>query len=166
MPRMTDRFEVSRTIPADASAIFAVLCSPHGHLAIDSSGMIMSVVDEKPVGAVGDRFALKMHRDSLGDLALGRYDVTVVITDYDQDREIAWTVESPLVDEPINHRYGYRLRPVDGGTEVTSYYDWSQINEIWRDRDFGEAGVVRFPIIPEATLRNTLGILERTVVQA
>jgi hypothetical protein len=162
---MTDRFEVSRTIPADPTDIFAVLCDPHGHLAIDSSGMIMSVAGGVPVGGVGDRFDLKMHRDSLGDLALGRYDVTVVITAFEQDREIAWTVESPLVDEPINHFYGYRLSPVDGGTEVTSYYDWSQISPVWRDRDFGEAGTVRFPIIPEATLRNTLGILERTVVK-
>ena len=161
---MADRFEVSRTIPADPAAIFAVLCDPHGHLAIDSSGMIMSAGDDKPVSGVGDKFDLKMHRDSLGDLALGRYEVTVVITAFDQDREIAWTVESPLVDEPIGHFYGYRLRAVDDGTEVTSYYDWSQINPIWRDRDFGEAGTVRFPIIPEATLRNTLGILERTVV--
>jgi hypothetical protein len=162
---MTERFEVSRTIPAEAGDIFAVLCDPHGHLAIDSSGMIMSVAGGVPVSGVGDRFDLKMHRDSLGDLALGRYDVTVVITAYEQDREIAWTVESPLVDVPINHVYGYRLRPVDGGTEVTSYYDWSQISDVWRDRDFGEAGVVRFPIIPEATLRNSLGILERTVVK-
>jgi hypothetical protein len=162
---MIDRFEVSRTIPADAADIFAVLCDPYGHLAIDSSGMIMSVAGGAPVTGVGDRFDLKMHRDSLGDLALGRYDVTVVITAFEPDREIAWTVESPLVDEPINHFYGYRLRPVDGGTEVTSYYDWSQVNPLWRDRDFGEAGVVRFPIIPEATLRNSLGILERTVVK-
>jgi hypothetical protein len=162
---MTDRFEVSRTIPADPTDIFAVLCDPHGHLSIDSSGMIMAVAGGVPVGGVGDRFDLKMHRDALGDLPLGRYDVTVVITAYEQDREIAWTVESPLLDEPIGHVYGYRLRPVDDGTEVTSYYDWSRINPLWRDRDLGEAGTVRFPIIPEATLRNSLGILERTVVK-
>ncbi|HEY2832845.1 MAG TPA: polyketide cyclase [Sporichthyaceae bacterium] len=161
---MTDRFEVSRIIPADASAIFAVLCDPRGHLAIDSSGSIMSVVDEKPVSGVGDTFGLKMHREAINDLPLGRYDVTVVITKFEQDQEIQWTVESPLIDTPIHHFYGYRLRPTEDGTEVTSYYDWSQVGA-WQDREIPGLGVVRFPIIPEATLRNTLGILERTVVQ-
>ena len=161
---MSERFEVTRTIPADASAIFAVLCDPAGHMAIDASGMIMSA-GPGAVAGVGDKFELKMHRESLGDLAIGRYEVTVIITEFEQDRTIAWTVDSPLVDEPINHFYGYRLKPVEGGTEVTSFYDWSQVNPLWIDRDFGDAGTVRFPIIPEATLRATLGILERTVVK-
>ncbi len=39
---------------------------------------------------------------------------------------------------------------------VTSFYDWSGIDEKWR-----EAGI--FPVISEATLRATLGILDRTV---
>ena len=39
---------------------------------------------------------------------------------------------------------------------VTSYYDWSDIDPVWRERDI-------FPIIPEAALRATLGILARTV---
>jgi len=40
---MTDeRIEVERTIAADPGAIFAVLCDPDGHVAIDSSGMLMS----------------------------------------------------------------------------------------------------------------------------
>lgn len=160
---MTDRFEVSRLIPADPASIFAVLCDPRGHLAIDSSGSIMSVVDTERVSAVGDTFGLKMHREAIHDVPLGRYDVTVIITAYDQDREIAWTVDSPLLDTPIHHEYGYRLRAVEGGTEVTSYYDWSKV-EIWRDREIPGLGVIRFPIIPEATLRNSLGILERTVV--
>ncbi len=39
---------------------------------------------------------------------------------------------------------------------MTSYYDWSDIDPVWRERDI-------FPIIPETSLRNTLGILARTV---
>lgn len=162
---MTTRFEVSRTIPASAADIFAVLRDPEGHVAIDASGMIMSAHGGKPVDAVGDRFDLKMHRDALGDLALGRYDVTVVITGYERDREIAWTVDSPLLDVPLNHFYGYTLRPAgDEGTEVVLWYDWSEVNEIWIGRELPGVGIVRFPVISEATLRATLGILERTVV--
>lgn len=162
---MNDRFEVSRVIPADAATIFAVLCDPHGHLAIDASGSIMAVVDEGPVSGVGDRFVLKMDREALGDLPLlGRYEVTVVITAYEQDREIAWTVETPRLDAPLKHLYGYRLWPVHHGTEVTSYYDWSA-TDVWRDRELPGVGIARFPVVPESTLRATLGILERTVVK-
>jgi hypothetical protein len=39
---------------------------------------------------------------------------------------------------------------------VTSYYDWSKIDEQWR-----QAAI--FPVIPETALRATLGILARTV---
>ena len=45
---------------------------------------------------------------------------------------------------------------VADGTEVTSFYDWSDIHPQWR-----EAGI--FPVIPESALRATLGILDRTV---
>jgi hypothetical protein len=60
---------------------------------------------------------------------------------------------------PIGHTYGYRLEPGEGGTLVTSYYDWSGISQQWRN-----AGI--FPVIPETALRATLGILARTVRQA
>jgi hypothetical protein len=53
--------------------------------------------------------------------------------------------------------YGYTLEAVDGGTLVTSYYDWSNIDATWR-----EAGI--FPVMSEGALRATLGILARTVV--
>jgi hypothetical protein len=37
-----ERIEVQRTIAADPQLIFQVLCDPRGHVAIDSSGMLMS----------------------------------------------------------------------------------------------------------------------------
>ena len=37
---MTERIEVPRTIPAPAADIFAVLCDPQGHVAIDATGML------------------------------------------------------------------------------------------------------------------------------
>ena len=54
MPVMTtERIEVPRLIAADAADIFRLLCDPQGHVAIDSSGMLMSAEGE-PVSAVGD----------------------------------------------------------------------------------------------------------------
>ena len=152
-----ERIEVQRTIPASPAAIFRVLSDPQGHVSIDSSGMLMDATGE-PVRAVGDQFVVHMDREALNDYPMGKYDVTVVITTFDPDREIAWTIEGQI-KPPIGHVYGYTLEPVDGGTLVTSYYDWSSIGEDWRG-----AGI--FPVIPESALRATLGILDRTVRRA
>ncbi len=150
------RIEVDRAIAAEPGAIFEILRSPDGHVRIDASGMLMSAEGE-PVSAVGDRFVVHMDRDSLRDFDLGLYDVTVIISAFEQDREIAWTIDGQL-QPPIGHVYGYRLEPIDGGTNVTSYYDWSDIHEQYRD-----LAKDHFPIISETNLRATLGILARTV---
>jgi hypothetical protein len=154
---MTERIEVQRTIAAPAADIFAVLCDPQGHVAIDSSGMLQDA-DGDPVSAAGDNFVVHMDREALNDYPeLGRYDVTVSIRDYEQDRLISWTVLGQLRPQ-IGHVYGYRLEPTaDGaGTVATTFYDWSDIDPKWREANI-------FPIISEGALRATLGILDRTV---
>ena len=152
-----ERLEVQRMIPAPAAAIFRVLCDPQGHVAIDSSGMLMDATGA-PVAAVGDSFVVHMDREALNDVPMGRYDVTVTITALVPDREIAWTVTGRIRPQ-IGHLYGYLLEPAgDEGTLVTSYYDWSLIDSHWR-----EAGI--FPVISEGALRATLGILARTVAR-
>ena len=150
----TRRIEVPRTIDAPPEAIFAVLRDPKGHVAIDSSGMLMSSSGD-PVGAVGDTFVVHMDRESLNDYPLGQYDVTVTITDFEADRAIAWTVLG-AIEPPLRHVYGYTLEPIDGGTRVTSYYDWSDADPVWLEADI-------FPVLSEGALRATLGILARTV---
>ena len=150
----TERLEVQRTIAADPAAIFRVLCDPQGHVAIDSSGMLMAATGD-PVTAAGSTFVVHMDREALNDFPMGEYDVTVSITAFVPDREIAWTILGQI-RPPIGHVYGYTLQPADGGgTLVTSYYDWSAIAPKWR-----EAGI--FPVISEGALRATLGILART----
>ncbi len=150
----TERFEVQRTVAADPATIFRLVSDPRGHVTIDSSGMLMSATGE-PARAVGDTFVVHMDREALNDFPLSKYDVTVRITAFEQDREIAWTVLGQ-VRPPIGHVYGYRLEPVAEGAVVTSYYDWSEIDPEWRERNI-------FPIISEGALRATLGILARTV---
>ena len=150
----TERIEVTRFVPADPAEVFAVVRDPQGHVDIDASGMLMDAEGD-PVSAVGDRFLVHMDREALGDRPIGQYDVEVVITAYEPDREIAWTIDGTL-RPGLGHVYGYRLEPADGGTRVTSYCDWSGLNEHWRSR-------LTFPIVPESALKATLGILERTV---
>ena len=150
---MTERIEAQRLIPASAADIFAVLCDPQGHVAIDASGMLQDA-DGDVVEAVGDRFVVHMDRESLNDFPLGKYDVTVEIITFERDKEIAWNLRNDL---GVPHFYGYRLEPAeDGITNVTSYYDWSKVSGDLKER---------FPIVPDSALRATLGILERTVRQ-
>jgi hypothetical protein len=156
MAMTNERIEVQRMIRADPSAIFGVLCDPAGHVAIDSAGMLMDATGS-PVTAAGDSFVVHMDREALNDFPLGEYDVTVKITAFEPGREIAWTILG-VIKPPIGHIYGYLLEPADGGTMVTSYYDWSAIDDKWR-----EAGI--FPVISEGALRATLGILARTVAR-
>ena len=125
-----------------------MLRDPQGHVAIDSSGMLMSAEGD-PVAAVGDTFVVHMDREALNDYPLGLYDVTVTITAFEPDREIAWTIVGQI-EPQIGHVYGYRLEPTDEGSLVTSYYDWSSIDPVWKEADI-------FPVISEGALRATLG---------
>jgi hypothetical protein len=152
----SERMEVQRTIPTDPATIFRLLCDPQGHVVIDSSGMLMDATGD-PASAVGDSFVVHMDREALNDYPLGLYDVTVSITTFVKDREIAWTILGQI-QPPIGHIYGYTLEPTDGGTLVTSYYDWSSIDPVWKERAI-------FPVISEGALRATLGILARTIAR-
>jgi hypothetical protein len=152
----SERLEVQRFMSADPSAIFAVLRDPDGHVSIDSSGMLMGATGH-PVAAIGDSFVVHMDREALNDYPLGTYDVTVTIIEFELDRAIAWTVLGQIRPQ-LGHVYGYTLEPADGGTLVTSFYDWSSIDPVWK-----EAAI--FPVISEGALRATLGILARTVAR-
>ena len=149
-----ERIEVQRLVSAEPAAIFALLCDPSGHVAIDSSGMLQSATGDK-VRAVGDSFVVHMDREALNDYPeLGKYDVTVRIRTFEQDREIAWYATGNF---DLGHFYGYLLAPAGANaTLVTSYYDWSEIDQAWRESNV-------FPVISEGALRATLGILARTV---
>jgi len=149
---MSERLEVQRAIAADPATVFGVLTDPAGHVAVDSTGMLMSATGDR-VQAAGDTFVVHMDRESLNDYPLGLYDVTVEIVAYEPDREIAWTIHGQL---ELGHVYGYRLEPIEGGTLVTSYYDWSATSQEWKDAAI-------FPVISDGALRATLGILARTV---
>ena len=149
---MPERIEVQRAVAASPGEIFAVLTDPRGHVAIDSSGMLMEASGDI-VTKAGDTFVVHMDREALNDYPLGLYDVTVEIVTFERDQEIAWTVRGQL---NLGHVYGYRLEPIDEGTLVTSYYDWSAAGQDWKDAAI-------FPVIPESALRATLGILARTV---
>src|SRR3954454_23581603 len=89
------RLSVQRAIAAEPAVIFEVLTTPSGHVAIDASGMLMSAEGSR-VEAVGDRFDVHMDRESLNDYPLGEYAVTVVISRFERDRAVAWTIDGVM----------------------------------------------------------------------
>lgn len=101
-----ERLEVGRVIPFPAERIFAVLTDPVGHVDIDATGMLQDADGER-VRQVGDSFVVHMDREALGDLPMGRYDVTVTIESYRANREISWSILG-TVRPGIGHTYGYR----------------------------------------------------------
>jgi len=124
-------------------------------VAIDSSGMLQSTAGEK-VSAVGDSFVVHMDRESLGDFDMGLYDVTVTISAYEQDREIAWKVLGRCVPRSATSTATASSGRSGGLWSGRTYCDWSDIAPEWRDADI-------FPVISEGALKATLGILDRTV---
>ena len=88
---MPEQLEVQRAVAASPAEIFAVLCDPRGHVAIDSSGMLMAASGDI-VTKAGDTFVVHMDREALNDYPLGLYDVTIEIVTFEPDKEIAWIV--------------------------------------------------------------------------
>ncbi|MFA7324580.1 MAG: polyketide cyclase [Candidatus Nanopelagicales bacterium] len=151
-----ERVSSTRVIKAPASAIYALVSSPTGHVQIDGSGMLLASPDSTPVTAVGDTFVMHMDREPLGDIDMGKYDVTVVITNIEPDRLVEWSV----LDNkglPWGHVYGYTLTPVgESSTEVTSYCDWSGLPERRKAR-------ASFPVVPLSMMVKSLDNLESIV---
>lgn len=150
-----DRISTSRRMAASPAKIFAIVCDPAAHVAIDGSGMVEAAIDAKTVAAVGDTFDMDMDRTPLNDIpGLVKYKVRNVVTRFEQDRLVEWTtggIDLP----PVGHVYGWQLDPAsDGGTDVTHYCDWTGISEEMRTRR-------SWPIVPLHMLENSIANLER-----
>jgi hypothetical protein len=115
-----------------------VLTDPRGHVAIDSSGMLMAASGDI-VAKVGDTFVVHMDREALNDYPLGLYDVTIEIVTFEPDQEIAWTVHGQL---DLGHVYGYRLEPIEEGTLVGHRH--GMMNASWHSTR-GWLAASRFP---------------------
>jgi uncharacterized protein YndB with AHSA1/START domain len=103
---------VTRTIPAPAADIFAVLADASQHPRIDGSGTVRASrsTDPEPL-TLGSKFGM--------DMKLGvPYRISNEVVEYTPDRLIAWRHIG-------RHRWRYELEPVDGGTIVTETFDWS-----------------------------------------
>lgn len=103
-----------RFVPADPSAIFDLLADPSQHPLIDGSGTVRAASEGSPDRlSLGAKFGMSMK------LGLP-YKVTNEVVEFDEPNLIAWRHMG-------HHVWRYRLRSVDGGTEVTEEFDWTDV---------------------------------------
>ncbi|WP_433801691.1 SRPBCC family protein [Actinomycetospora sp. CA-084318] len=105
--------QVSRDIVIDAppSEVFDVLADPRRHGEFDGSGTVRSAIKGPDRLSLGSSFGMSM---KLGV----PYTISNTVVEFEQDRRIAWRHMG-------HHRWRYELTPVDGGTQVTETFDWS-----------------------------------------
>jgi uncharacterized protein YndB with AHSA1/START domain len=118
---------VTRRVDAPASTIFALLCDPANHVAIDGSGMLRSTPTAR-MRKVGDQFAVEMWNDEMGP-----YEMTNTIVEFEPDRLIRWQPTMTRASRPedrddignsASQRWGFELISVDDTvTDVTETFD-------------------------------------------
>jgi len=99
-----------RFVPAAPQAIFDLLADPTQHATFDGSGSVKGSVSPATRLALGSKFSMSM---KLGV----PYKITNEVVEFDEPSMIAWRHVG-------RHIWRYRLRPVDGGTEVTEEFDF------------------------------------------
>ena len=100
-----------RFVPAAPQAIFDLLADPAQHATIDGSGTLKSGSVDLPARlALGTKFSMSMKQGV-------PYKITNEVVEFDEPSLIAWRHMG-------KHVWRYRLRPVEGGTEVIEEFDF------------------------------------------
>ena len=130
-----------RFVPAEAQAIFDLLADPAQHSEIDGSGSVRGSAAEAPERlALGSKFSMSMK--------LGMpYKITNEVVEFDEPSLIAW-------QHMGKHIWRYRLRSVEGGTEVTEEFDF---------RPARSATVLKLTGVPKRNAKAIEATLDRLV---
>ncbi|MCE1180100.1 MAG: polyketide cyclase [Micrococcales bacterium] len=148
-----NKITVSRTIDASADALFDVLSNPQRHAELDGSGFIRSDEKTDRIQAVGDVFTMNMSGEHMG----GEYQTDNHVTGYAKDKLLAWQT-APAGTQPPGWEWVWELAPQGpDATLVTHTYDWSKVT----DKDL--LAKVKFPLVEESQLEDTLGKLAESV---
>lgn len=100
-----------RFVAAEPQVIFDLLADPSKHSLIDGSGTVRGSNEELPERlALGCKFSMSMKMGV-------PYKMTNEVVEFEEPTLIAWRHMG-------GHIWRYRLRAVDGGTEVTEEFDW------------------------------------------
>jgi hypothetical protein len=130
-----------RFVPAEPQAIFDLLADPAQHSAIDGSGSVRASASESPERlALGSKFSMAM---KLGV----PYKITNEVVEFDEPSLIAW-------QHVGKHIWRYRLRAVEGGTEVTEEFDF---------RPARSAAILKLTGAPKRNAKGIEATLDRLV---
>jgi hypothetical protein len=100
-----------RFVAASPQAIFDLLADPAQHATIDGSGTVRGGSTDLPARlALGTKFSMSMKQGV-------PYKITNEVVEFDEPSLIGW-------QHLGKHIWRYRLRAVDGGTEVTEEFDF------------------------------------------
>ncbi|WP_072803725.1 SRPBCC family protein [Rhodococcoides yunnanense] len=145
----TTKVTVERTIEAPVDTVFGILSNPEQHQKLDGSGFIRSVDHADRIQKVGEVFTMNMEGDHVG----GEYKTDNHVTGYAKDKLLAWKT-APAGTEPPGWEWLWELES-QGPKEtlVRHTYDWSKVT----DKKLLEQ--LRFPLVTEAQLEDTLGRL-------
>jgi uncharacterized protein YndB with AHSA1/START domain len=151
----TERYVVTRTIPASPAAVFAVLADPARHKDTEPGDWVRDAIDTQPITASGQMFAMNMFLEQAG----GHYVMHNLVTEFEKDRTIGWLPGQ--FDESGQHSPGgwfwrYDLAPNGANTDVTLTYDWSGTTQQFRDQ-------VGVPVFGEQFIDVSLAALARAV---
>jgi hypothetical protein len=129
-----------RFVPAEPQAIFDLLADPSQHPMIDGSGSVRSAGAAPERLALGSKFSMSM---KLGV----PYKITNEVVEFEEPSLIAW-------QHMGKHVWRYRLRPVEGGTEVTEEFDF---------RPALSASVLKLTGVPKRNAKAIEATLDRLV---
>lgn len=102
----------TRFVAAEPQEIFDLLADPSKHVLIDGSGTVRGAGEGNPERlSLGAKFGMSMKQGV-------PYSIKNEVVEFDEPTLIGWRHVG-------GHVWRYRLRAVEGGTEVTEEFDWS-----------------------------------------
>lgn len=134
----------TRNVPMEPARLFAVLCDPGRHAALDGSDMVRRAVTSDRITKVGDVFRMVVYHP-----AVGEYQTDNHVVEFEPLRKIAWAT-SAVDAEPAGWRWIWELGDEGGTTEVTHTYDWSRV------RDEAVLERVSFPLVTAQQMETSI----------
>ena len=146
---------VERVIPAPAAAVFAVLCTPGQHAALDASGMLRGSPSGPERLHLGPRFGMAMQQGPFPYRSVNE------VTVFEPDRVLAWRTTGEWRGHTVvgGQWWRYTLVPHNGGTLVRHDYEWGRAR--WAALT---VALPRYPQRMARTMPETLRRLEEVVL--
>ena len=130
-----ENLTAQRRIDASPGTLFALLADPTAHAAIDGTGWVRGPLQEGArITAEGQVFDMAMYHPQHPD---GDYEIANRVVAFEPSTAIEWEPGFYLEDgqrDSGRWTWRYDLAEVDGQTDVTLTYDWSNATPEARER--------------------------------